>query len=193
MKLRFCTFVNVLLRINMCIQSKEGVSKSKQRHAISFMKNLQFRVWKKYTWLCGREEILESNNSDLLENKEALEFMRQNGPDTLINCVSLNIKEYNHHRFASLWISSASVWIISVAFEFVLYIRLNEFCTVVGQMTIFDLWPIPLGGGAWGAGTNMWHPETSASYASLSAPQATQIPILCKHTSGWRGHGGLWY
>jgi hypothetical protein len=53
-------------------------------------------------YICGRREILESNNSDLLENKEALEFMRQNGPDTLINCVSLNIKEYNHHRFASL-------------------------------------------------------------------------------------------
>ncbi len=62
--------------------------------------------------------------------------------------------------------------------------------TVVGKMTTFDLWPIPLGGGAWGAGTNMWHPETPASYESLPAPLATQIPTLCIHTSGGRGRGG---
>jgi hypothetical protein len=49
---------------------------------------------------------------------------------------------------------------------------------VVGKMTTFDLWPIPLGGGAWGAGTNMWHPETPASNESLPAPLATQIPTL---------------
>jgi hypothetical protein len=61
---------------------------------------------KKYTWLCDREKILESNNSDLLENQQALEFMRQNGPDTLINCVSINIKEYNPYRFAYLSMSS---------------------------------------------------------------------------------------
>jgi hypothetical protein len=61
---------------------------------------------------------------------------------------------------------------------------------VVGKMTTFDLWPIPLGGGAWGAGTNMWHPETPASYESLPAPLATQIPTLCIHTSGGRGCGG---
>ncbi len=46
----------------------------------------------------------------------------------------------------------------------------------------------PRGGGAWGAGTNMWHPETPASYASLPAPLATQIPTLWIHTSG-RGPG----
>ncbi len=28
----------------------------------------------------------------------------------------------------------------------------------VGKMTTFNLWPIPWAGGAWGAGTNMWHP-----------------------------------
>ncbi len=48
----------------------------------------------------------------------------------------------------------------------------------VGKMTTFDLWPIPSGGGAWGAGTKMWHPETPASYESLPAPLATQIPTL---------------
>ncbi len=62
--------------------------------------------------------------------------------------------------------------------------------TVVGKMTTFDLWPFDLGGGAWGAGTNMWHPETPASYESLPAPLATQIPTLYIHASGGRGRGG---
>ncbi len=62
--------------------------------------------------------------------------------------------------------------------------------SVVGKMTTFDLWPIPLGGGAWGAGTNMWHPETPASYESLPDPLATQIPTLWIHTSVGRGRGG---
>ncbi len=58
------------------------------------------------------------------------------------------------------------------------------------KMTTFDLWPTPWGGGAWGAGTNMWHPETPASYESLPAPLATQIPTLWVHTSGKGGRGG---
>ncbi len=62
--------------------------------------------------------------------------------------------------------------------------------TVVGKMTTFFLWPIPLGGGAWGAGTNMWHPETPASYESLPAPLATQIPTLWIHSPWGRGRGG---
>jgi hypothetical protein len=57
-------------------------------------------------------------------------------------------------------------------------------------MTTFDLWPRPLGGGAWGAGTNMWHPETPASYESLPAPLATQISTLWIHSSRGRGRGG---
>ncbi len=61
---------------------------------------------------------------------------------------------------------------------------------VVGKMTTFDLWPRPFGWGAWGAGTNIWHPETPASYESLPAPLATQIPALWIHTSGGRGRGG---
>ncbi len=61
---------------------------------------------------------------------------------------------------------------------------------VVGKMTTFDLWPLPLGGGAWGAGRNMWHPETPASYESLPAPLATQIPTLWIHKSWGRGRGG---
>ncbi len=61
---------------------------------------------------------------------------------------------------------------------------------VVGKLTTFDLWPLPLGGGAWGAGSNMWHPEIPASYESLPTPLATQIPTLWVHISGGRGHGG---
>ncbi len=56
------------------------------------------------------------------------------------------------------------------------------------RILTFDLYPC--GGGAWGAGTNMWHPETPASYESLPAPLATQIPTLWIHSSvGW-GRGG---
>ncbi len=64
------------------------------------------------------------------------------------------------------------------------------YSTVVGKMTTFDLWPLPLGGGAWGAETNMWHPKTLASYESLSAPLSAQIITLWKHISGGRGRGG---
>ncbi len=42
----------------------------------------------------------------------------------------------------------------------------------------------------WWLSTNMWHPETPASYESLPAPLATQIPTLWVHTSGGRGRGG---
>jgi hypothetical protein len=57
-------------------------------------------------------------------------------------------------------------------------------------MTTFDLWPLPLGEGARGAGINMCHLETPASYESLPDPLATQISTLCIHTSGGRGRGG---
>jgi hypothetical protein len=39
-----------------------------------------------------------------------------------------------------------------------------------GQNDDFRPLTYTLGGGAWGAGTNMWHPETPASYESLPAP-----------------------
>ncbi len=53
------------------------------------------------------------------------------------------------------------------------------------RLSTFDLYPE--GGGAWGAGTNMWHPETPASYESLPAPLATQIPTPWIHISGGGG------
>ncbi len=73
------------------------------------------------------------------------------------------------------------MWWHAVSFTVLLYYP------VVCKMTTFNLWPLLLGGGAWGAGTNMWHPETPASYESLPAPLATQIPTLCIHTFGGRG------
>ena len=57
------------------------------------------------------------------------------------------------------------------------------------RLSTFDLY-IHLKGGAWGEGTNMWHPETPASYESLPAPLATQILTLLIHTSEGRGRGG---
>ncbi len=59
-----------------------------------------------------------------------------------------------------------------------------------GQNDDFRPLTYTLGGGAWGAGTNMWHPETLASYELLPAPLATQIPTLWIHTSGGGGRGG---
>jgi hypothetical protein len=58
------------------------------------------------------------------------------------------------------------------------------------RLSTFDLYPGG-GGGAWGAGTNMWHPETPASYKLLPAPLAPQIPTLWIHTSGGWGGGAL--
>ncbi len=49
-------------------------------------------------------------------------------------------------------------------------ISVDDSLPVVSKMTTFDLWLFDLGGGAWGAGTNMWHPDTPASYESLPAP-----------------------
>ncbi len=53
-----------------------------------------------------------------------------------------------------------------------------------GQIDEFRPFTSTLGGGVWGAGTNMWHPEAQASYESLPAPLATQIPTLLIHKSG---------
>ncbi len=60
---------------------------------------------------------------------------------------------------------------------------------VVGKMTTFDHWPRPFGWGAWGAGTNMWHPETPASYESLPAPLAADSHTLDTYICGERARG----
>jgi hypothetical protein len=46
----------------------------------------------------ARREILESENSVLCQNREALNFIRQNGPDTLINCISVNFRTWDTQK-----------------------------------------------------------------------------------------------
>ncbi len=53
-----------------------------------------------------------------------------------------------------------------------------------GQNDGFRPLTCTFGGRAWGAGTNMWHPDTPASYESVPAPLATQIHTLWIKTSG---------
>jgi hypothetical protein len=50
------------------------------------------------TWY-GRREILESENSVLIQNREALNFIRENGPDTLINSISINFRTWDKNRY----------------------------------------------------------------------------------------------
>jgi len=42
-----------------------------------------------------RLEILEAETSDLHQNEDAMEFIKENGPDTLINSLSINIRSWN--------------------------------------------------------------------------------------------------
>ena len=42
-----------------------------------------------------RKEILEAENWSLQSNFEAIKFINENGPDTLINCVSFNVRSWN--------------------------------------------------------------------------------------------------
>jgi len=51
--------------------------------------------WNKWTKDRIRREILEADNSSFENNFEAMEFLTENGPDSLINCISLNIREWN--------------------------------------------------------------------------------------------------
>jgi hypothetical protein len=58
-------------------------------------------------------------------------------------------------------------------------------------MKTFDLWTKPLGGGAWGAGTNMWHLETPASYKIASCPSGhTDSHTLYTYIWGEGAWGG---
>ncbi len=63
-------------------------------------------------------------------------------------------------------------------------------CLSGGQNDDFRPLTSTLGGETWCAGTNMWHPETPASYELLPAPLATQILTLWMHKSRGRGRGG---
>ena len=46
-----------------------------------------------------RREILESENSVLIQNREALNFIRENGPDTLINSISINFRTWDTDKY----------------------------------------------------------------------------------------------
>ncbi len=61
---------------------------------------------------------------------------------------------------------------------------------VVGKMTTFDLWPIPLGWGAWGAGTNMWPQIAMKGFLPLWPHRFPHFGYI--HLGGG-GVGGLWY
>ena len=41
------------------------------------------------------------------KNKEALEFIKENGPDTLINCLSINFREWDNE--AGEWVNNTSM------------------------------------------------------------------------------------
>ncbi len=54
-------------------------------------------------------------------------------------------------------------------------------------MTTFDLWPLPWGGGAWGTGTNMWHPDPKLWIASCPSGHTDSHTL---DTYIWGGRGG---
>jgi len=45
-----------------------------------------------------RREILDAETGSLLDNDFAMEFIKENGPDTLINCLSINWRSWNKEK-----------------------------------------------------------------------------------------------
>merc|ERR1719474_1562899 len=57
-----------------------------------------------------RKEILKAENYTLTKNKAALEFLKENGPDTLINCLSINFREWqNDESGEGMWVNNTSL------------------------------------------------------------------------------------
>eukprot|EP00092_Neocalanus_flemingeri_P013687 GFUD01014760.1.p1 GENE.GFUD01014760.1~~GFUD01014760.1.p1 ORF type:complete len:1163 (-),score=280.67 GFUD01014760.1:114-3602(-) len=54
-----------------------------------------------------RREILDAETGSLLDNDFAMEFIKENGPDTLINCVSINWRSWN--RESGTWENNKSL------------------------------------------------------------------------------------
>jgi len=54
-----------------------------------------------------RKDILQSENYALNQNHEALNFLRETGPDTLINCLSINFREWN--KETKSWMNNSSL------------------------------------------------------------------------------------
>ena len=54
-----------------------------------------------------RSEIIDAENADLHHNVDALQFIKENGPDTLINSLSLNTRTWN--KKTNTWDNNISV------------------------------------------------------------------------------------
>jgi len=66
---------------------------------------------KAWTKMKIRKEILKAENYALNQNKEAMDFIRENGPDTLINCLSINFREWDSDGTCGggKWINNTSM------------------------------------------------------------------------------------
>jgi hypothetical protein len=70
------------------------------RIRVKTLANNWWRCLFKVTRKLDRREILESENRVLAKNKKALNFIRENGPDTLINCISINFRTWDKDRYS---------------------------------------------------------------------------------------------
>jgi hypothetical protein len=78
-----------------------------------------FASFEKNINMYHRREILESENSLLIQNREALNFIRENGPDTLINCISINFRTWDKDRYSqhqTMYQNQANRWNIYLRF-----------------------------------------------------------------------------
>jgi len=62
---------------------------------------------RKWTKARIRKEILEAENITVLKNAEAMKFIADNGPDTLINCVSANFRRWDSD--SESWVYNSSI------------------------------------------------------------------------------------
>jgi len=54
-----------------------------------------------------RSQILEAETGDLYDNKDALKFIKENGPDTLINSLSINLRHWD--KKTNSWVNNKSL------------------------------------------------------------------------------------
>jgi len=66
------------------------------------------KVWTK---MKIRKDILKSENYALNQNTEAMDFIRENGPDCLINCLSINFRQWESDGMCGggRWINNTSM------------------------------------------------------------------------------------
>jgi hypothetical protein len=81
----------------ICDLNKHGVIKKVE----CFMKTIfLLKKTSALNKLIRRREILDSENRALIQNSEALDFIKENGPDTLINCISINFRTWDKNRYS---------------------------------------------------------------------------------------------